>query len=301
MRSQTYSYSKFGTVTALLIGAIISCTTTVKAQLNPLASQYYQNQYLFNPAMAGIEKGLNINLDYSKLGLSVDGQQSMQAVSAEYQMDKVGLGVNAFNQTSGIFRSTRAVVTYAYHLPLSNDQKLSFGLSAGFVNQSINTGNIVGNQNDPSVARYNANPTYVDGDFGVAYTYNKLTLQGALPNLKGLFKDDGTILMEHEVFFTSASYKLGDPSNVSLEPKVAYRQVKGFSNIVDAGANLAFNDSAFSLQGIYHSSNSATFGVGVNMSGYSLLAYYTTNTTTLNAYSNGNFEISLKFNLLKNK
>jgi type IX secretion system PorP/SprF family membrane protein len=286
----------------MLAAAILGSATTAKAQLNPLASQYYQNQYLFNPAMAGINKGLNINLDYSKMGLSVDGQQSMQAVSADYQTGKMGLGINATNEVSGLFRTTRAVVTYAYHLQLgSADQKLSFGLSAGAVNQNVNTGNIIGNQSDPSVAKYNANPTYVDGDFGIAYTDNKFTLQGALPNLKSLIQSGTVTTLEQQVFFTSASYKLGDPANVSFEPKVAYREVKGFSNIIDGGANVAFNNDAFSIQGIYHSSNSATFGFGVNMSGYSLLAYYTTNTTTLNAYSNGNFEISLKFNLLDKK
>ena len=298
MRSQLY---KFSVITALISG-VLCCTNTVKAQINPLSTQYYQNQYLFNPAMAGLNEGLIINANYSKLGLSVDGIQNTQAISAEYQLQKVGLGVNVINQFSGIFRNTRAVVTYAYHLPVgASGQKLSFGLSGGFVNQHAEVSNIIGDQSDLSVARYNSNKqTYIDGDLGIAYTASKFTLQGSLPNLKSLFKDDITYA-EQEKFFTSASYKFLDPADVSVEPKIVYRSVRGFSQIVDGAVNVAFNNNAFSLQGIYHSSNSATFGFGLNMAEYSILGYYTTNTTTLNAYSNGNYEISLRVNLSKIK
>jgi type IX secretion system PorP/SprF family membrane protein len=292
---RSYSYYKFSIVAAFLLGTV----TTVKAQLNPLASQYFQNQYLFNPAMAGLDKGLNINLAYSKQAFGIDGAQNVQSASADYQMNKVGLGVNVYNQFSGIFRNTRAVVTYAYHLPIGGDnQKLNFGLSAGVADNHLEISNVYGDQSDQTLANYNNKGTSVDGDFGVAYTSNKLTVQGSLPNLRYLFKDNGSTF-EREVFFAAASYKLFDPTNVSVEPKVAYRQIKGFDNVVDAGANIGFNNNALSLQGLYHSSKSATFGAGVNMASYSVLAFYTTNTSSLSGYSNGDFEISLKLNLSK--
>lgn len=298
MRSQLY---KLSIITALITG-VICCTNTVKAQLNPLATQYFQNQYLFNPAMAGLSQGFIVNANYSKLGLSVDGLQNTEALSAEYQFNKVGLGFNVVNQFSGLFRTTRAVVTYAYHLPVGSDgQKLNFGLSGGIVNQHVEVTNIIGDQTDLTVARYNDNKqNYVDGDFGVSYTAKKLTVQGALPNLKTLFKDNGST-SEQEKFSTSVSYKFLDPADISVEPKLVYRDVRGFKQIVDGAVNVAFNNNAFSLQGIYHSSNSATFGFGFNMAEYSVLGYYTTNTTTLNAYSNGNYEISLRVNLSKMK
>jgi type IX secretion system PorP/SprF family membrane protein len=299
MRS-IYSTYKNSVLKALVLALAVCFTGIAKAQLNPLASQYFQNQYLFNPAMAGIKEGLNLNLDYSKQGVGVDGAESMQAVSADWQLDKVGLGVNVMNQYSGLFRTTRAVVTYAYHLPIgANNQKLNFGLSGGFVNQHLQTGDVIGDQSDISIANFNNKQNYVDGDFGVSYTSDKLTVQGALPNLKTLFKDNQT--PEREVFFTAVSYKLFDPTDVSFEPKVAFRKVKGFNDIVDAGAELGFNNNAFSIQGMYHSSNSASAGFSFNQTAYAIAAFYTTNTSQLNAYNNGAFEISLKFNFLNNK
>lgn len=296
---KSYTYSNYKLIAAAILGMFTCGITTVKAQVNPLASQYFQNQYLFNPAMAGLDKGLNINVDYSKQGFGIAGAQSTQAATADYQMDKVGLGVSVYNQFSGVFRSTRAMVTYAYHLPIAGDnQKINFGLSAGVVNNHLNIGDVYGDQSDPTLANYNSKGTSIDGDFGVAYTSNKLTIQGTLPNLRYLFKDNGST-EEREIFFTAVSYKFFDPANISLEPKVAYRQVKGYNNIYDAGANVAFNNNQFSLQGLYHSSKSATFGVGFNTAAYSILAFYTTATSSLNSYSNGDFELGLKLNLSK--
>jgi type IX secretion system PorP/SprF family membrane protein len=300
MRSTTYSYKKINIVAAFIAGLGMLTATTVKAQINPFGSQYYQNQYLFNPAMAGLNAGLNANLAYSRQSLGGDAAQNMQALSLELQAKKVGLGFSAYNQNSGLFRTTRAVVTYAYHIQLgADDQKLSFGLSGGVVNQHLETSNVIGTQNDPTLAHYNDKPTYFDGDFGVAYTSNSLTLQAALPDLKSLKDENSTA--EREVFFTAASYKFGNTADMTLEPKVVFRQVRGFDKIVDAGANLSFDQNAFSLQGMYHTSNSATFGFGLNKSSYSILAFYTTNTSALNAYNNGDIEISLRFNLLKSK
>ena len=48
----------------LLLAAMTS--TTVTAQLNPLAGIYFQNEYLGNPALAGKEAGLNLNIGYRR-------------------------------------------------------------------------------------------------------------------------------------------------------------------------------------------------------------------------------------------
>lgn len=288
------SYKNYLLATFLLGFTI--CTSTVKAQLNPLSSQYFENQYLFNPAMAGLTSGLNINLDYRKQAVGVTGSPSTQSGTVEYQMNKVGLGVNIYNDYSGLIRTSRAVVTYAYHLPIGgNNQQLNFGLSAGVLNQHVQTNDLIGDASDQTVANFNNKQNYVDGDFGVSYTSNKLTIQAVLPNLKSAFNDNSTV--DKSLYFASASYKLGDAKDMTLEPKVIYRGIKGATGIVDAGFNLGFNENLLSLQGLYHSNNTATFGVGINKTSYAILAFYTTNTATINYNASGDLELGVKFKL----
>jgi type IX secretion system PorP/SprF family membrane protein len=271
------------------------------AQLNPMGSMYFQNQYLANPAFAGAHKGLDLNMGYRKQWTNITGSPTMQTLTADYALtEKAGIGLNVYNDKAGLFKRTRTVASYAYHLPLNADNsKLSFGLSLGFMNERISNEDIHGDPGDASVGNYNERDTYVDGDFGVAYTGSKLSVQAALPNMKSLFKKDLTTnSVDRSTFYSAISYKL-PLTGFGLEPKVAYRGVKGFDNILDAGANLSYLDNKISLFGMYHSSKSSTFGVGLNYQSIGFSGMYSTATSALSNYANGNFEISIKANLFK--
>ncbi|MBB2145368.1 type IX secretion system membrane protein PorP/SprF [Pedobacter sp. LMG 31464] len=283
----------FGSVAMLLT------ISTAKAQLIPLSSQYYINTYLGNPAFAGETKGLSANLSYRKLWSNVPGSPVQQSLTADYSTNKVGLGLNVNLDKAGLQRQTRVVGTYAYHLPLNGDnQQLHFGLSLGFMNQRLSNNDIVGNSNDPLAAEYNERKTYIDGDFGLAYTTNSFKLEGVLPNLKTLFKRDEIKLADVTTFYTALSYKLeisAGMDGVEIEPKVVYRGIKGFDNVWDAGSQFAIANKQVLLMAMYHSSKSASFGLGMDYKRkYLINGSYTTQTSSLNNYTNGTFEINVR-------
>ncbi|MEQ7800926.1 PorP/SprF family type IX secretion system membrane protein [Pedobacter sp. ASV1-7] len=283
----------------------ISCgwvASTAKAQLNPLAAQYYSNRYLINPAFAGAKQGLKINGAYRKLWDNVDGAPVTQSLTGDYGFNKVGLGLNVNNESSGLERKTRVVGSYAYHLPLSGDgQQLHFGVSVGFMSQRLENPDIYGDINDPQVGLYNDRKTYLDGDFGLAYTSNSLTVEASIPNLKSFFKKDVIKLADVATFYTAASYQIQlseGQDGVDLEPKVAYRGVKGFDNIWDAGAQAWIANKQVFLMGMYHSTESATFGLGMDYKRkYLISGMYTTQTSALSGYTNGSFELNLRLSL----
>jgi type IX secretion system PorP/SprF family membrane protein len=266
-------------------------------------SAYFQNQYIVNPAMAGFEKGLNLNLGLQQQFNSVPGSPKMQNFTADYRPgDNVGLGLNVNSDQSGLISRTRVMATYAYHLPVGEEDKLNFGLSFGINNVYIDYNKIVGDPNDVSVGLFNRRTVYVDGDLGLAYTSSRLTVQGAVPNLRSIFfKDDKELQALRNTFFTAISYKLPlSGNNFTVEPKLAYRGVKGFDDIFDAGANLDMPDYNLSVSGFYHSNKSATLGVGISFKPVNVLLAYSNNTGSLNSYANNTFELGLKINLLNN-
>jgi type IX secretion system PorP/SprF family membrane protein len=235
--------------------------------------------------MAGSDKGLNLNLGLRQQWGRLPGAPVMQSFTADYGLnDKVGLGLNLYNDQAGLLKRTRTVVSYAYHLPLNeDDRKLSFGLSLGFMNERVTNEEIIGDIADLNVIQYSQRDTYLDGDFGMAYTSKKLNIQAVLPNMKSTFKRDiANNPADRSTFFSAISYKmqLSAAGGFGIEPKVAYRGVKGLNNILDAGANLSYANNQVNFFGMYHSSKSATYGLG------------------LNYHSNGSFEIGLKLNLL---
>ena len=76
--------SKAGVFSLLLI----TFNKEVKAQLHPMGAMYFQNQYLANPAMAGLESGLRADLAYRKQWSSIPGAPETQSITADYGSSK---------------------------------------------------------------------------------------------------------------------------------------------------------------------------------------------------------------------
>jgi type IX secretion system PorP/SprF family membrane protein len=180
--------------------ALMGFAGKAAAQLNAAGSQYYVNRYIANPAMAGFGEGLRINAGYRTLWNNIPGAPVSQNLTGEYGFEKVGLGLSLYNERAGLFRQTRAVATYAYHLNLNNGSRLHFGLSAGVLDQRVNSTDIVGSGGDIVIGEYNDRELYFDGDFGTAYTHGKFNVEAALPNLKRLFRQNTQKVADEATF-----------------------------------------------------------------------------------------------------
>ena len=285
----------------LITGLALLLAIPCKAQLNPFQAMYYQNRYMNNPAMAGLDKGLTLNLGYLQQWDTFPGTPKMQSFTAEYQAtDKVGLGLNVIDNQEGIFRQTRIMGTYAYHLPLSDqDQKLNFGLSLGINDPRLNYSAINGDLTDIQLQQYEQQIPYFDGDLGLSYTSNNLFAEVVLPNMGvNVFNRGGQRQdVDRTVFFTAISYKTDLNSAFSIEPLAAYRQIKGFTNIFDAGFNFKMNDYHVDLQAIYHTNDNIGLGIAFNQPGYSLNFAYDLTTGLIGTYANATFEVGIKWKI----
>ncbi len=282
----------------------ISFIQDASAQLNPLGSMYYQNQYMGNPAFAGIEEGLNANLAYRKQFTGIPGSPVTQSVTGDYGFsNRTAVGLNLNFSKSGLINYTRAMATYAYHLPLNEDNKLHFGLSIGFMREHINSRDISGDNFDPVTTRFNDRGNQLDGDFGMAFTGKKLTVQGAIINLNNYLETDPNFVsgVNYATFFSAIAYKIAINNQFTAEPKLAYRGIKGLDDVIDAGINLTYQER-FSIYSLYHTTKSATFGFGLEYNdAITFTGMYTTNTSEMRGYANGDFEVGLNFKINKKK
>ncbi len=287
----------------LILSAITLCmfAGTALAQLMPMGTSYYQNLYINNPALAGHDKGMTLNLALRKQFTTIPGAPVNQALTAEYGFgNKTGAGINIYNDLSGLLRTTRAVASYSYYLQFREDRRLHFGISAGMMNQRIDMQEIDGDDGDLALADYNRRETFIDGDFGMAYTTDRLNAQLALPQLKELFGRDRSSVVNYTTFFTSLSYRfrLGmETEGLELEPKLIYRGIRGSENVVDAGVNLLIANRRLNLFGMYNSEQNFTFGLGLNYKTLTVSGMYATGTATVQSYTRGDFELGLKLGL----
>jgi len=289
-------FSCFCLLVLLAIG-----NTSSNAQVTVFGAGYFQNQYLFNPAMSRQEAGKGkLGAGYRKSGDVKDGPQSFY-LTGDYAFDaRMGIGVNINYDKAGLFNNTKAMATYSYHVQMGEEtQVLHFGISAGGTHRRLNDKAIVGDRDDPSIYNFNDQFMRFEADFGMAYTDGKLTLQATAPNLVATFKNDPKDVANRNIYMAAASYKFrpgGDGKDWTVEPKVVYRGIKGTKSLLDAGANIGYKEF-INLFGLYHSSKNVTAGIGVKLSDVAqLTASYSTQAAEFKTYAGGDYEIGLLFN-----
>ena len=273
------------------------------SQLNPMGSIYYHNQYIANPAMVGINMGWELSTAVKAQRTVILGRIAMATVSAAYASTnkKVGIGLLLYNDKAGVVQRTSIKASYAFHLPIKDETTfLDFGLSGGIMDENIKMSDVRGDLTDVELGNFNDRELHLDIDFGLSLRIKHLTIQGTIPNLKRYF--DSNIkrnLVDRATMMAAISYKINfNKSRLnSIEPKIMYRNVENFKDIMDIGSNLIFSEGRLQLSGIYHTSGSITFGAGtLYKNKLTILTQYTTNTADLGNYSNGEAEIALKYN-----
>jgi type IX secretion system PorP/SprF family membrane protein len=113
-------------------------------QQDPQFSQYMMNEIYYNPAYAGIPGSAEFSAIHRTQWLGYEstfdgaGNPQTQLISANIPVFKINSGAAfyAINDRLGALNNLEIQGSYAYHLAFKNS-KLSFGVRAGVVSQSI--------------------------------------------------------------------------------------------------------------------------------------------------------------------
>ncbi|HOT15144.1 MAG TPA: PorP/SprF family type IX secretion system membrane protein [Bacteroidales bacterium] len=174
-----------------LILLLIGIPLLVKSQQTAVYSQYMDNAFVFNSALAGdvgltkfslISKQQWMGMDLAPRTFSLSAQtrlllRKFQIKSRPLKKNKmlatrsgrVGVGLNVTNDRNGYFQNTTLTGSYAYHIPFTNSQ-LSLGLSGSLSQLKIDKSGIVFREaGDPKEA-FVEEPAYAP-DIGVGIQY----------------------------------------------------------------------------------------------------------------------------------
>lgn len=289
----------------IIIFLILGATHVANAQLTEFQSMYFQNKYLANPAMAGSVQGLILNIGYQGQWDPVPGNPKLMNATLEYNSgNRVGLGLNVDSDKAGLINRTRVLGTYAYHLPVgSEDQKLNFGLSLGGNFASIDYSRVIGDITDPALQNFKEGGS-LDGDIGIAYTSKLWTIQFALPNLNRLFFNDDDVVkksIDRSLFYSAISYKIfldNSLNDFNFEPIIAYRGVKGYKDILDAGVRFNMPEYHINVSGFYHTNEAISGSFGISIDKLGIFLSSSNYIGNKGAYANNTFELGLNYNFL---
>lgn len=243
------------------------------AQHFPQHSQYYLNNFLINPALAGIEEYADIKISGRKQWTNVTGAPLTNYLSAHMplnfnekpqfrkqnnrsteRMQKAGrvnklkphhgIGGIVLNDQSGNYQRLDFNLAYSYHLPLSNKLRLAFGISGGGSYRNIDFGQVrLANANDPVIGAggerrwqpiVNVGGWLYHQSFYVGTSFLRYLRSDRFSNIENINDE-----IFSEQFFITAGYKREINPNFKIIPSFLIKKVI-FGSPFQVDANLKF-------------------------------------------------------------
>lgn len=297
-------------------------------QIAPHYTQYLQNQFLLNPAWAGIERYMDIKLAHRSQWAGVEGNPRTSSltvhrpIGAAYIAENAlsfpeegtnpfvrayantytashphsGIGLQLQHDQAGLVKRTDALLAYAYHLRISYSYNLSFGVQAGIAQTGLNRQQArPETENDPAIGQV-TNKTSPNLGAGVWLYGSRLFAGFSALQLVGnpMHLSPGPARQRPAPnLFLTFGYKLPLAEDMALVPSFMLKSVGDLPITGDLNAKLTFRDRLWIGAG-YRNGESFSAMLGLNVSSLVNFSYsYDINQGQVRSLAGGSHEIML--------
>lgn len=291
---------------------VLMCAYFGNAQQDAQYTQYMYNTQVINPGYIGSKEALSFGLLYRSQWVGFDGapKTATFTVSKPFgELKQSSLGLSLVMDKIGPSTETNLVVDYSYSLILSEEGRLSFGVKAGvdLLNVDYTKLNIY-DSNDVQFSDNLESKLQPQLGAGVYYNTNKLYLGLSVPNLLNSKHYNSENLddinadayaIDRLHYFFIAGYVARISDEVKFKPATMLKFVSGSPLQVDLSGNFLINDK-FTIGASYRwdAAISAMAGFQINNKMFIGMGY-DFQTTDVEDYSDGSFEIFLKFDVFE--
>ena len=277
----------------------------VSAQQLPQLTQYQFNDYVVNPAVAGSRPFFELRSAhrYQWVGIQ-DAPRTFTFSGSSPVGEKMGVGGYIFTDIVGPTRRTGVQFSYAYHLRITDDIKLSMAVSAGLLQFLIDGSKIqFHDPGDPVMDNQLRGDLLPDAKFGF-YLYGPRFWFGATaPQLlqnKVYFLDQASTLSRMEDhYYVMGGYRIPLGEDWRLEPSFLMKYATPVPLKLDVTATVRYKDQFWIGAGFRtNDAYSAMVGYWLKKTfqfGYS----YDIISSNLRNYSTGTHEVMLAITLGK--
>ncbi|PKQ62750.1 hypothetical protein BZG02_11110 [Labilibaculum filiforme] len=293
---------------ALLL-LLIPFGTTLKAQQDPMYTQYMHNPLTVNPAYAGSTDMLSAMFLAREQWVGFDGAPKSRTltVSAPITKYNIGAGLAFINDELGPVKQNSLYADFAYHLKVSDRGKLAFGIKGGFDMIQINLMNLTLNQqNDDTFSSDFSEDFILNFGLGLYYYTERFYLGLSVPRLlKNNYDNDGFNTTSygykerHYFVTTGALFDIND--YLKFKPSALAKVVWNAPISVDLSANFILNDVLW-LGAAYRIEDSMSFLIHYQLTDQLRVGYaFDLTESELRKYNNGTHEIMVAFDFQFNK
>jgi len=305
---------------------------SVKAQELPGYSQYMQNYFLLNPAVAGSDECPSLTITDRHQWIGIENAPNIQTITFHTHLEKkkkrekgfTGVGAAIINHNNGPSKMRIFSVSYAFNmvtkLTRRDVKRVAFGISfSGLQFITDQTNLTVRQENDPLLL-YTVQRQFVpNANAGMYWYSNKAFVGISIANLipdMSKNKPENTISKVQTHFFISTGVKIifsdrGDnlhTNDIFMYPSILYKTNKSMPSQLDLNLKLFFTDN-FWLGTSFRNDfevypelyKSLYFYVGMSFFRLSISYSYERALAEIQRYHSGNHEVMLGIKLCKSK
>jgi type IX secretion system PorP/SprF family membrane protein len=232
--------------TTLLLPLFLICLSQkISAQQDPIYAQYLNNPLPINPAYAGINNQFSARLQYRTQWAGIEANPVTANFSGNISIlqNKMGAGLVVTGDKLGDIQNIEVSVPVSYKIKF-NDTYLSFGMQAGFVNQSSNLDGLnIQDRTDQAFATFSETSFNLGG--GLMLKNDKYRFGISAPRLvpAKFTTMDGTPLelyKQHYYLFGSYIFRMND--KLWFRPSVLLRGTANTPLSIDVNPTFTFRE-----------------------------------------------------------
>jgi len=275
-----------------------------QAQQLPQYTQYLLNDLAINPAVSGKEDFADIrsNNRYQWVGIADAPRTYMLTLHSPLNKRTMGLGTHIYTDIVGPTRRVGINVSYAYHLKLSEQIRLSFGLSAGIQQWGIDGHKLhLHDAGDENLLTQYQTKLVPDIGAGLLIHHKKWYLGFSAPQLyQSPIKlypngDDKGKLVTH--FVCNGAYKFNINEKFKIEPSFLAKYAFPTSVKIDIATRVIYQDQLWmglSYNRFIAQQDAITALLGFMYKNYLIIGYsYDFTTSYLKNYAGATHELML--------
>ena len=283
----------------------------VFAQQQPTYTHYMYTVQSYNPAYVGSRQAISAVGLYRTQWVGYEGAPVTQTIciSAPISKQRLGIGLSMDNDKIGPMKSTSVSADLAYHLPVSDNGKLSFGLKAGVDMISSNLSNIkLDDPNDISFSTNINSKTAPKIGFGLYYYTPKFYAGFSSPQLitKSITAtQNGTsidVYTPKKHFYATMGFVSTINEYLDLKPTMLLKVAAGAPIQLDMSATFIYK-KMLNAGIMYRSGESVGALLGFTFQNTLMLGYSYdwTILNKTNTYHYGSHEVVVRFDLALKK
>lgn len=262
------------------------------------------NKIFYNPAAAGTNDYSSLTGTFRKQWVGFDGSPTSGGLTFDmpFKKQNIGIGGLIYQDHVGVTNQTNIAGSFSYHLKITKEHKIAFGINAGMdiVNTKFDR-LVYWDANDLTLSDDYVNVIVPHIGFGAYYFYEEFYAGISIPRMISVNADqfnsinfaDAPSLVSHYYFTTGYHFKF--KNDYSLKPSVLVKYTNNIAPQVDVSVAMYYQEM-IGMGIAYKSLGFVSAFLQYNIKDAVVIGYgFDFSTNPLQQYSKGSHEVMIQY------